>query len=122
MPNEQLVYDIATNAVTVAIASGGVAAAFGNWVLGRVKETRDEFSLQLSSMENRLGLVCTSVDKINGAVGENTRWRILQTDSAPSAAASLARLEIQIATLNDRVTDELIPLINLALHHCNTGE
>src|SRR3990167_1928086 len=105
------------------VASAGVAAGFGKWVLSQVRETRDDFAGRLEHLDGRLDVhgqrldeACTKLDKLNGQVNENTRFRLSVTDSAPFHAASLARLEVQMMTLSDRVVRELIPLVNEALH------
>ena len=116
MPNEQVVYDIATNAVTVALASGGVAAGFGKWVLAKVKEVRDDIGKRLDNVETFLSTVNGRLERINGAVGENTRWRLAWQDGVEDRAAAMANLTAQVTMVNKQITEVLVPLANLAQH------
>ena len=104
------------------MASAGVAVGFGKWVLLQVRETRGDFAGRMEHLEWRLDRhgkqldeACTKLDKLNGQVNENTRFRLSGIDSAPLHAASLSRLEAQMDSMNDRVIGELIPLVNEAI-------
>jgi len=116
MPNEQVVYDIATNAVTVALASGGVAAGFGKWVLSKVKEVRDDFGRRLDGVEASLGTANARLERLNGSVAENTRWRLTWQDGTEERAAAMARLTAEVTMVNKQITEVLVPLANLSQH------
>lgn len=109
------VMELVSVGATAGLASATVAAGFGRWVLGQVRETRRDVTERLDTQDARWGEVVAQLSRMNGAVAENTRFRVSHGDAAMVQTATLATLSAQMVALDHRIAEELVPLVNRAM-------